>query len=59
MDRSIIQRGFERYGQALSQLNRALDDPKAQQSSDILEAMGIMSLFEVSNLVYLRNWPVR
>jgi len=55
MNQPIMQRGFHKYAQALSQLNHALGDLDAPQSSDAVEAIGVMTLFEVRNLACSRN----
>ncbi|GKT45955.1 uncharacterized protein ColSpa_06136 [Colletotrichum spaethianum] len=48
MEKRVLQRGLQRYGVALKALNQALSDPRECRSFDVLEAIIIMALFEVS-----------
>jgi hypothetical protein len=47
----LVQRGLRRYSAALEKLNKALCDEKRQHSLDVLGAVMIMSMFEVSDLI--------
>lgn len=47
----VVQRGLRKYGTALKALNNALGDPKGSRSFDVLEAVIVMALLEVSFLL--------
>lgn len=53
MEASLIQRGLQRYGCALEQLNKALGDPARRHSLDVLEAITVMVVLEVSNFDFV------
>lgn len=54
----VLQHGLYRYGTALKALNRALSDPQESRSFDVLEAIIVMAVFEVSGPagLYPRIW---
>jgi long-subunit fatty acid transport protein len=47
-ERNITQRGLQKYGRALKTVNGALTDHNAALSFDVLEAITIMAVIEVS-----------
>jgi hypothetical protein len=47
-DKSILQQGFQRYGLALERIYNALGDPSRYRSFDLLHAVVVAALFEVS-----------
>jgi hypothetical protein len=46
-EKSVVNRGFRRYGNALGLVRQALGDQSRYQSFDLLESIIIMALFEV------------
>lgn len=46
-EKSVISRGFRRYGNALGFVHQALGDQSQYRSFDLLESIIIMALFEV------------
>jgi hypothetical protein len=44
--KGVVERGFSRYGAALSGLHAALSDPNRSATYDILESVILMTLFE-------------
>lgn len=48
VEQPITRLGLSRYGKVLLDLNRGLSDPTACQSTDLLFAVVVMTLFEVS-----------
>ena len=55
-DQSIVQLGMQRYGMALTELNRALAHPVQSKSPHVLSAVTTMMLYEVRRELLL---PVR
>lgn len=52
----ITHLGMSRYGKVLSELNRDLSNPETCQSSDLLFAVIVMTLFEVSVCPHCFAW---
>jgi hypothetical protein len=46
-EKSLIERGFRRYGRALKRLNEALCVESKSKTYDVLESVSVMALFEV------------
>lgn len=48
MERDILRQGMYRYGRSLNTLNQMLGDQGASRTLDVLEAIMIMAVFEVT-----------
>lgn len=46
-EKAVLEQGLQRYGSALKDLNTALGDLERCKTYDVLEAVTLMSLFEV------------
>lgn len=49
-EKSVIYQGLQRYGHALEDIHRALEDPSRCVSFDLLESLTVLLLFEVCQL---------
>lgn len=54
-DRRIVNQGMQRYSHALEHVHRALSDASRNTSFDVLESIGVMSLFEVIYISQIGN----